>query len=134
MSTGIGRLHPPGRSAPCRRRQRGFSMFGLLMWAVIIAFGATIVIKVFPTVNEYWTARKALQKLADSGSTSVAEMKRSFETQKQIEYSLNAVDVKDLQFTIEGDKVKISLAYDREIEIFAPVFLLLKYEAKVTSH
>jgi hypothetical protein len=134
MITRIDFCRSRGGFERCPRKQLGFSMFGLLLWAVLIAFGATIVIKVFPTVNEYLTARKTLQKIADSGLTSVPEMKRSFETQKQIEYSLNAVDVKELKFSIDGDKVKIALAYDREIEIFSPVFLLLKYEATVTSH
>ena len=134
MSTRVS-LHQTHRlSSAGSRKQGGFSLFGLLLWAVLIAFAATLVIKIFPTVNEYLTARKALQKIADSGLTSVPEMKRSFETQKQIEYSLNALDVKEIKFTVEGDRVKIELAYDREIELFAPVFLLLKYQATVTGH
>jgi hypothetical protein len=120
----------PSRSA---HRQRGFSLFGLLFWAVLIAFGATLVIKIFPTVNEYWTARKAIQKIADSGSTNIMEMKRSFETTRQIEYSLNAINANDLQISLNGDKVKIALAYDREIEIFEPLYLLIKYRASVTG-
>jgi hypothetical protein len=134
MSTGVSTRQPHRRLGQSSHTQGGFSLFGLLLWAVLIAFGATLVIKIFPTVNEYLTARKALQKIADSGSTSVPEMKRSFETQKQIEYSLNALDVKEIKFTVEGDRVKIELAYDREIELFAPVFLLLKYQATVIGH
>lgn len=116
------------------RAQRGFSMFGLLFWAIAIAFGATLLIKIFPTVNEYLTARKAIQKIADAGSVSAAEIKRNFETQQQIEYSLNGISANDLQISLEGERTKISLSYDREIEILAPVFLLIKYRATAVSH
>jgi hypothetical protein len=47
-----------------------------------------------------------------------------------IEYSIVSVTPKDLEITKVNDKVVISFAYNKEIELMAPVYLLLKYEGR----
>jgi len=108
-------------------RQRGMSFLGMVFLAIIIAFVGVVAIKVLPTLNEYFTIRRTVQKIADSGASSVPEIRRAFETQKQIEYSISAVGGSDLEIDTTGDKVKIRFAYDKEVEIMEPVFLLIKY-------
>jgi hypothetical protein len=110
------------------RRQRGITLMGLLLWAIVIGFVALLSMRVLPTVNEYFTIQKAVNKLATEGLTTVPEIRAAFERVKQIEYSIQSVSGKDLDITKENDKVVISFAYDKEVEIMSPVYLLIKYQ------
>ena len=112
------------------RAQRGVTLFGLLFWAIIVGALALVVMKVLPTMNEYFTIQKAVNKVAKEGGTTVPEIRTAFERQKEIEYSIQSISAKDLNITKENDKVVISFAYDKEIELMSPVFLLIKYEGR----
>jgi Domain of unknown function (DUF4845) len=113
-----------------KRAQRGVTLFGLMFWAIVVGFGALIGMKVLPTVNEYFTIQKAVTKLAASGATTVPELRAAFEKQKDIEYSIQSINGKDLEITKENDKVVIKFAYDKDIELIKPVYLLIKYEGR----
>ncbi len=112
------------------RRQRGITLFGLMFWAIIVGATALIVMKVLPTMNEYFTIQKAVNKIAQDGGTTVPEIRAAFERAKDIEYSIQSITSKDLNITKENEKVVISFAYDKEIELIKPVYLLIKYEGR----
>ena len=113
-----------------RKHQRGITLFGLMFWAIIVGFGALVVMRVMPTMNEYFTIQKAVKKIATEGGGTVPEIRAAFEKQKEIEYSIQAIGGKDLVITKENDKVVVSFAYDKEIELMKPVYLLIKYEGR----
>lgn len=113
-----------------RNRQRGITLIGLLFWAIVIGFGALIVMRVFPTVNEYLTIKRAVNKIVDSGATTVPELRAAFDKQKEIEYSIFTISGKDLDITKENERIVIRFAYDKQIELVAPVYLLIKYEGR----
>ncbi|GAB1390561.1 MAG: hypothetical protein AMXMBFR78_17510 [Rubrivivax sp.] len=112
------------------RRQRGLTLFGLLSWAILIGAIAYVALRVFPTVNEYLTIQRSIDKIAASAPSTVAEARAAFERQKDIEYSISSIGGKDLEVTKENDKVVLSFAYDKEIPLYGPVFLLIKYEGR----
>lgn len=112
------------------RRQRGITLFGLLTIAVVIGFVALISIRVLPTLNEYFTILKAVNKVAQEGGSTVAEIRRAFEKTKDIEYSITSISAKDLDITKENDKIVVRFAYDKEIELVDPVYLLIKYQGR----
>ncbi len=112
------------------RRQRGITLIGLVIWAVVIAFAALLVMKVFPTVNEFWTIKRAVEKIAQTNPATVLEARRAFDQQQNVEYSISSISAKDLKVTKENDKVVIAFAYDKEIELFEPIFLLIKYRGE----
>lgn len=112
-----------------RRRQRGITLIGLLMWAIVVGFVALVVLRVLPTVNEYFTIQKAVTKVAREGGT-VQQIRTAFERTKDIEYSITSISAKDLTITKENDQVVISFAYDKEIELMHPVYLLIKYQGR----
>ena len=111
------------------KRQRGVTLFGLLFWAVIVGFLALIGMRVLPTLNEFFTIKRTINKIVSEGST-VPEIRAAFERQKQIEYSISSISGKDLTITKENEKVVVSFAYDKEIEILKPVYLLIKFEGR----
>jgi len=120
----------------CRpaRNERGITLIGLLLWAIVVAFVALIIVRVLPTVNEYSTILRAVQQIAKAAPTTVAEARGAFDKQKEIEYSISSIGGKDLQVTKENDKVVIRFAYEKEVEIFEPVFLLIKYRGEGRSN
>src|SRR3982750_226266 len=111
-------------------RQRGITLFGLMFWAIIVGFVALIGMRVLPTLNEYFTIQRAVKKIAADNPGTVPEVRSAFEKQKDIEYSITSISGKDLVVTKENDKVVIQFAYDKEVEIVKPVYLLIKYEGR----
>jgi hypothetical protein len=115
------------------RGQRGFTLFGLLFWAIVVGFFALIGMRVLPALNEYFTIKRAVNKITSEGTT-VPEIRTAFERQKDIEYSITSISSKDLSVTKENDKIVVSFAYDKEIELMKPVFLLIKFEGRSAAN
>ena len=119
-------LSTPGR----RSAQRGVTLFGLLFWALLIGFAAYLLVRVLPTVNEYWTIQKSIEKIAAAQPATVAEARQAFDKQKDIEYAIASISSKDLTVTKENDKVVIAYSYDKLIPIYGAVFILIRYEGR----
>ena len=110
--------------------QRGVSLIGLMFWAIVIGFLGYVLVRVLPTLNEYFTIQKAIDKIAASNPASVGEIRTQFDKQKEIEYSIASISGKDLDITKENDRIVIRFAYNKELELIPPVYLLLKYEGR----
>lgn len=110
--------------------QRGVSLFGLLFWAVVIAFGGLVAVRVFPTVLEFYTVQRVVNRIAAENPATVPVVRSEFDRAQQIEYSIVSITSQDLQVSKENDKVQISFAYDKQIPVAGPVYLLIKYEGK----
>ena len=120
-------------SARRRPYHRGLTLFGLLFWAIVVGFVALITMRVLPTLNEYFTIKRAVNKIATEGTT-VPDIRAAFEKQKDIEYSISSISGKDLSITKENDKIVVSFAYDKEVELMKPVYILIKFEGHSTSN
>ncbi|MBY4599255.1 DUF4845 domain-containing protein [Ottowia caeni] len=105
--------------------QRGISFLGLLFLGVVVAFLAIVGAKVVPTVTEFMTIQKAAKKAASEGDT-VPAVRASFDRIASIDY-ISSISGKDLDITKDGDRVVVNFAYDKEIALFGPAYLLLKY-------
>jgi Tfp pilus assembly protein PilX len=124
----------PLRLARQRPQPRGITLIGLLFWAILVAFVALIIVRVLPTINEFSTIHRAVQKIAQASPATVAEARAAFEKQKEVEYSISSIGGKDLVVTKENERVVIRFAYDKEVELFEPVFLLIKYRGEGKSN
>ncbi len=118
------------RARTPRTQQRGITLFGLVFWAVVIGSVAYLALRVLPTVNEYMTIQKAVEKIAATQPPTVAEARAAFERQRDLEYSITSITGKDLLVSKENDRVVIGFAYDKEIPIYGPVFVVIKYEGR----
>ena len=113
-----------------RQRQRGLTLIGLLAWAIVVGFVGYLAVRVVPTVAEFYTIQSAVNRLAASPANTVPEIRTAFNKQLQIDQTISSVTAKDLDITKENDRVVISFAYEKEIEIAGPVFLLIKYAGR----
>jgi len=117
-------------NAPQQHRhaaQRGVTMMSLLVWSIVVAFGALLALKVFPSVNEYLTIRRAVEKIMQSPPDSVPAIRQAFDRQKTIEYAITSIDGNDLDIDMTSGHPVVRFAYDKEIDLFGPVYLLIKY-------
>jgi hypothetical protein len=113
-----------------RAGQRGITLFGLLFYAVVIGFVGYVLVRTLPTVNEYFTIKRAVNKIAASNPPTVPEVRQAFDRQREIEYSISSIAGRDLVVTKENDRVVITFAYDKVVPVWGPVNLLIKYEGR----
>ena len=92
------------KSPASRRRQRGLSLFGLLFWAIVIGFIGYLAVVVLPTLNEYFTIQRTIEKVAAENPPTVAAVRSAFDRQKDIG-----------SFQGNDDVVKIELFQNRNM-------------------
>src|SRR6185369_17011108 len=112
------------------RHQRGVTLIGMLSWAVLVGFIGYVLVRAVPTLLEYQAITKAVNNIAASPQPTVAGIRGAFDKQKEIEYSIESISFKDLEISKENYKVVIRFAYEKEIELIKPVYLLIKYEGR----
>lgn len=105
-------------------------MFGLLFWAVFVGMAGYVAVRTFPTVTEYYTISRMVKAIAANQPATVAEARAAFDRQREVDYGVTSISGRDLEVTKENDRVVIKFAYEREIPLFGPVFLLLKYDGR----
>lgn len=124
-------MSPSRRSPSLPRRQRGLTLIGLLFWGGLIAVAAVVAMKVFPTVLEYYTVQRVVDRIAASNPPTVPAVRQDFDKATQVEYSIQSISSSDLVITKDNnDKVVIEFAWNKEIDLFGPVYLLIKYKGK----
>ena len=111
------------------RAQRGITLIGLLAWSFVICVVALIGMKVTPALLEYQTITGMVNKAANEGGSTVADIRAAYDRAAQIEYGVEAIkNGRDLDITKENEKIVIRFAYDKEIELIDPVYLVIKFE------
>lgn len=94
-------------------RQRGVTLSGFIMWAVIFIFVALLGFKIGPPYVEYFTIKKQLQAIGSDPLLRTGqrrEIEDAFMKRSMIE-DMPSVTPKDLVITKEGDGVVISAEY-----------------------
>lgn len=109
-------------------RQRGITLIGLLFWGGIIAFLVVIGMQAVPAVQESFAIQRAVDKAAKAGPT-VGDIRAAFDKSASVDY-INTLTGKDLDITKVNGQVVVSYAYNKEIHLFGPAYLLLKFAGK----
>ena len=113
-----------------RRSGRGLTLIGLLTWLIVIGFAGYVLVRGVPTVFEYQAIQSVVDRIAADPASTVPEIRRAFDRQVSVDQTISSVAGKDLEITKENDRVVIRFAYEKEIELFGPVYLLLKYKGR----
>lgn len=109
--------------------QRGITFLGLLIGIVVFAGSAVVGMKAFPVFTEYRAVRNLVNQVAQSGGSSVQEIRTEFDRRRSTEYGVE-VRGADLDVSKENDQVVIRFEYEREVEVGGPVFLLFKFKGE----
>jgi hypothetical protein len=68
-----------------------------------------------------------------NGPASPSEIRSSFEKATEVEYSIKTITGENLKIVPVGEGFRTTYAYNVEIPIVEPVFLLVKYEGSASS-
>jgi len=110
------------------KTQRGMTMIGLLLVAIVVGFLGLVTIKVVPTVLEYQSILKAVKKAGTEGSNPI-EIKSIYSKAMEIDQIISSVKPEDLDIQPDGNgRYTVSFAYNKEIALIANAYLLLKYD------
>jgi hypothetical protein len=120
----------PKHSVRPQRQQRGITMLGLLFWSTLIVFFAVLLIKSVPTYFEFKQVQILVNKAAVIGGNTVPDVRARFETLRQQDGTVDSMTAANLDITKENDRVVITFAYDKQIELFGPISLLIKYRGR----
>ena len=108
-----------------RQQQRGISLIGLLFVGSVLGSGVLVGLQVAPTVIDYLAVQKAVKKAAVG--TTVADVRSIFDKAAQID-DIRSISGQDLEISKQGDRVIVGFAYQREIHLGGPAYLVLKYK------
>lgn len=115
-------------------RQRGVSLSGLLVAAVLLALVALLGMKVVPEVIEYYQIVKTVKAIKNdpSATASVADVRKAFDRHADIN-NIKEITGQDLEVTKDGGEVVVSFSYEKRIHLFGIVSLLLDFEGSSTG-
>lgn len=110
-----------------RKQQSGMTFLGLLVVGILLALAGVVFAQMVPTYIEYMAVQKAVDK-ASAGET-VAEVRSIFDKAATID-NINTIAGKDLEVGKEGNKVVVSFAYERDIHLAGPAYLVMRYQGR----
>lgn len=110
-----------------RHRQRGVSVLGMVVVGAAVALLVVLLAQLVPTVIEYQAVQKAVNRAATG--TTVAEIRTLFNKTASID-DISALSGNDLQISKENNQVVVAFEYEREIHLFGPAYLLMRYAGR----
>jgi len=110
-----------------RKQQSGMTFLGLLVVGILLALAGVVFAQMVPTYIEFMAVQKAVDK-ASAGET-VAEVRSIFDKAATID-NINTIAGKDLEVGKEGNKVVVSFAYERDIHLAGPAYLVMRYQGR----
>ncbi len=112
------------------KHQRGVSLSGLLMWAVILVVVAVFGMKVVPAVIEYQKIVQNLKAMSSGGQlngATVSDVRKAFDRRADVD-SISAITAADLEISKDGNDVVISFSYAKKIPLAGPVSLYIDFK------
>ena len=104
---------------------RGFSLIGFLSTLVVFGVVGLLMIRVGPSMFEYWAIEKAI-RAALAVSATPSEMRAAYDRLAAVAY-IESVQGKDLLIEGTGDAMKVSFAYEKRIPLSGPASLVIAY-------
>ncbi|WP_101049825.1 DUF4845 domain-containing protein [Macromonas nakdongensis] len=111
-----------------KHKQRGITFIGIVFVGIVVGVVGVVAAQVAPTYMEYQSIMKAAQRASEAGTT-VGDIRSSFEKSKAVDY-FEAIGGKDLEISKVNDKVVVEFAYDKEIHLAGPAYLVIKYTGR----
>ena len=112
-----------------RQRQQGLGFAGVLILLIGIVFIAIIGMKLVPAYIEYFTIKKAITGMTQSGElrgASVADVRKAFDRRAAVD-SITIVQPQDLEVTKEGNEIVVAFAYEKRIPLFYNISVVIDF-------
>jgi Tfp pilus assembly protein PilE len=114
-----------------RERQRGLTLIGFLMVAVVVAIFVVVGARMVPAYVEYFSVQKSIEKSLNDARDpgSLMEVRQAFSRYLATDY-IFSVNATDLQVIKEGTTTVASVAWTRILPLVANVSLYIEFEAR----
>ena len=95
------------------RRQKGITLSGFMVWAVILIAAALIAFKIGPPYMEYLSIQAQLRAVANDpdGSSGTRSVVTDLFDRRAVIENITSITGKDVQITKKGDRVVLSAEY-----------------------
>jgi hypothetical protein len=104
---------------------------GVMLLLIGIVFVAIIGMKLVPAYIEYFTIKKAVVAITQSGelrNATVADVRKAFDSRAAID-DITAVRAADLEVTKDGNGIVVGFAYEKRIPLFSNISVLIDFAA-----
>lgn len=112
-------------------RQKGVSLSGLLIGAVILIVVALFGFKLIPPYLQFLSVKKNINAIANDPelkSASVLEIKRAFDRRAQFD-GITIVDASALEISKAGGQLAISAAFSTKVPLAGNVSACIDFQA-----
>ena len=112
-----------------RKRQQGLGFAGVIILLIAIVFIAIIGMKLVPAYIEYFTIKKAITGMTQSGELrggSVADVRKAFDRRAAVD-DITALRPEDLEISKEGTEIVVSFAYEKRVPLFYNISVLIDF-------
>jgi hypothetical protein len=102
---------------------------GVLLVLIGIVFVAIIGMKMVPAYIEYYTVKKAVTAITQSGdlrNATVADVRKAFDSRANVD-DITAVRPGDLEVTKDGNEIVIAFAYEKRIPLFSNISVVIDF-------
>ena len=112
-------------------KQRGVSMFGFLLIAILVIIFAMLAMKLIPAYVEFFSVKKILNAMGQDSETksmSNAEIRNSFAKRADVGY-VTVVKPENLDIDRTNGSVVISTEYEYRTPLVANISLIVDFKA-----
>ena len=112
-------------------KQRGVSMFGFLLIAIVVIILAMLTMKLVPAYVEFFSVKKILNAMGQDSETksmSNADIRNSFAKRAEVGY-VTVVKPDDLDIDRTGGNLVISTEYEYRTPLIANISLIVDFKA-----
>ena len=116
---------------PMRQKQRGISLSGLLIWALILILVSISGLRIAPAYIEYSSINRnlaAIVKDINSQSADLNQARILFSKRAQID-DIKSVNGQDIKINKENGRIVLSASYVVKIPLISNISLHIDFEA-----
>lgn len=114
------------------RRQKGLTLSGFLMWAVIVVIALLLGFKIGPPYMEYQGIQKLVKNLAEDPGLRVGDYRRAiggaFSLRAGID-NITSIGANDLVIKKDGEKVTITADYTVRVPLVGNISACIDFSA-----
>ena len=114
-----------------QRKQKGISLSGLLVWAVILILVAIFGLKIVPAYIEFSAIQKNLTAVAKDINAQSADLNQArilFSKRAQID-NIKSISAQDIRINKESSRIVLSASYTVRIPLVSNISLTIDFDA-----
>ena len=114
-----------------RQKQKGISLSGLLVWAVILILVVISGLKIAPAYIEFASLQKnlsAVVKDINAQSADLNQVRMLFSKRAQID-NIKSINVQDIKINKESGRIFLSASYTVRIPLVSNLSLTIDFDA-----